>query len=284
MAARLEGIVQPEIVPGARAFLAEQQALAVATSDVHGRPWASLWLGARGFVHTPDGRTVELDFERTLRTDEDPVALTRGAPVGMLAINLQTRKRLRINGVVTALDAARATIEVREAYPNCPKYIQKREPRPSTETTSAPTRRGRTFDDERRELIRRVDTVFVATQHATRGLDASHRGGAPGFVHVLDERTLRLPDYPGNGIFNTFGNLELDPRVGLVLVDFANQRALSLTGRATVSFDVEEDASQPNGGTGRYWTVVVDEWVDAPLDPRIDWEPGERSAFNPGIR
>lgn len=280
IAVRLAKLVTPEIVPGARPFLAEQQELAVATSDVHGRPWASLWVGASGFVHTPDGKTVELDFERTLRADDDPVKLVDGAAVGLLAIDLQTRRRLRINGVVTALDDEHATIEVREAFPNCPKYIQKREPKPSAESTSEPTKRGTTLD---RAFISRVDTLFVASQHATRGLDASHRGGEPGFVHVLDDRTLRVPDYRGNSLFNTFGNFELDSRVGMALVDFANKRVLSLTGNAKVSFDVDEDPSQPNGGTGRYWTVVVDEWVEYALDPRIHWELEERSPFNPGI-
>jgi predicted pyridoxine 5'-phosphate oxidase superfamily flavin-nucleotide-binding protein len=72
-------------------------------------------------------------------------------------------------------------------------------------------KQGTALGRERTVLIRRADTFFAATAHASRGTDASHRRGNPGFAKVLDETTLRIPDYPGNSMFNTLGNLAVDP-------------------------------------------------------------------------
>lgn len=87
----------------------------------------------------------------------------------------------------------------------------------------------------------------------------SHRGGERGFIHVLDDHTFRIPDYPGNGMFQTLGNLELDPRAGIVAVDFEGGRLLSLTGEARTVHEVG-DETHPTGGTDRYLRFVVDEW------------------------
>lgn len=281
IALRLTGLLRHEIMPAARPFLATQRLLAVAVADPQGRPWASLWLGARGFLHTDDGSVVDIERARLFRSEDDPAEVVLGAPLGLLAIDLESRRRLRINGIVSELDANRLAIAVHESYPNCPKYIQRRVLRPGTETTPEPTVRGSVLDARRRELVARIDTLFVASRHPTRGLDASHRGGEAGFVRVLDERTLRLPDYPGNSLFNTLGNFAVDPHAGLALIDFERGRVLSLTGTVTVTYDAPDDPTQPSGGTGRYWTVRVDEWIDFALPAPVGWELVDRSPFNP---
>ena len=97
--------------------------------------------------------------------------------------------------------------------------------------------RGAVLSPAQQERIAAADTFFIASAHPTRGADASHRGGGPGFVHVLGPDRLRFPDYPGNNMFNTLGNLRVDPRAGLVFPDFAGGGTLQLTGRATVRWD-----------------------------------------------
>ena len=96
---------------------------------------------------------------------------------------------------------------------------------------------------ERRALIERADTAFVGSLHPARGVDASHRGGAPGFIQVVDATTLRVPDYPGNSMFMTLGNFEVDSRASLAVLDFERGRVVSFSGSARLHFEVERSAA-----------------------------------------
>ena len=98
-------------------------------------------------------------------------------------------------------------------------------------------RRSSALDARTRALVAGADTFFIATWHPGGGADASHRGGRPGFVRVLDDRTLEFPDYPGNNMFNTLGNLVGHPRAGLLFVDFERGDLLQLTGRAKIRWE-----------------------------------------------
>lgn len=284
MALRTGVAIRDRIIPGARAFLAAQHLVVLAAADADGGLWASLRFGPPGFVRSDDDGTVvraAASLGSALSGDPLDGQVAAGQRVGLLAIELASRRRLRINGVVSALDGEAMVVEVREAFPNCPKYIQRRRLHPREASAPRPAiARGEALDGARRELVARVDTAFVASSHPVRGIDASHRGGPPGFIHVEDAHTLRFPDYPGNGMFQTLGNLAVDPRAGLALVDFAGGRVLSLTGTARTSFGAE-DPAHPTGGTGRYWQFTVARWVDLALPSTVDWELLDRSPFNP---
>ncbi len=128
--------------------------------------------------------------------------------------------------------------------------------------------------------MRRADTMFVASIHAEYGADASHRGGSPGFIQLAGAGSLRIPDYPGNSLFNTFGNLTVDPRVGLCLPDFDGQRMLQLSGRARVLFG-QDDPGDLTGGTGRFWEIDVERWLLRRMPRRLEWEYLDASPFNP---
>jgi hypothetical protein len=277
-------MLRDALTPAERAFLANQRTVAVGTVDDRGRPWTSLWLGSPGFAASDDDRSVRVAHGLHRPSADDPLRtmLLRGRDVGMLAIELASRRRLRINGVITASGDDRVEVAVREAFPNCPKYIQRRELTTDGHATitDAPPRDGDVLDTERRSFVERVDTLFVASRHPTRGVDVSHRGGARGFVRVIDERTLRLPDYAGNGMFQTLGNFEVEPRAGVVMVDFERGRFLSLTGAVTVSYGAE-DPEHPTGGTGRYWKLGVDEWRDFAMPAGFGFRFVDSSPFNP---
>ena len=105
------------------------------------------------------------------------------------------------------------------------------------------------------ELVERADTFFVTSAHPTRGLDTSHRGGNPGFVEVLDEKTLRIPDYQGNSMFNTIGNLLIYPRAGLTFPDFDINTMLQMSGTTEVLW---KHADGSDGDTGRSWIFRID--------------------------
>jgi predicted pyridoxine 5'-phosphate oxidase superfamily flavin-nucleotide-binding protein len=228
--------------------------LAVGSADEHGRVFASVVFGAPGLVSSSDGQTLRLDRTR-VEAHDDPLwtHLRVGADVALLAIELGSRRRLRINGVVTHIDPARIDVAVHEAYPNCPKYIQRRIPvdAPGVRVSfEQPSTEGSTLDDARTRLIESADTLFVASRHRERGLDVSHRGGAPGFVRHLTPSRIRIPDYPGNSMFNTLGNLAVDDRAGVVFVDFEGGTLLQMTGKATLQFDQPDEARQTDRGHG----------------------------------
>jgi uncharacterized protein len=285
-ALRVGAIVDAVIPPRAIPFLAEQRMLAIGGVDAEGAVSASVLFGARGFVSSPDGRSVVLDRDRVDASGDDPAwrDLRVGGDVALLAIELGSRRRLRINGVVSGLDARRVEVRVREAYPNCPKYIQRRDLRDAPDARPAdprPPASGVALDEVRSRVVERADTLFVASRHPTRGADVSHRGGAPGFVRVVDPGRLRIPDYRGNSMFNTLGNFAVDDRAALVVLDLDRGGLLHMTGTAAAHFDQAEDPRQPTGGTGRYWDFHVARWRESPAVPHLAWELLDRSPHNP---
>jgi hypothetical protein len=206
-----------------------------------------------------------------------------GAPLGLLAIELSSRRRLRVNGVVDSLTEARLGLRVEQAYPNCPKYIQRRRlgalaPRPGP--AQLPVRHGEAPDRALLAAVEAADTAFVASGHPSRGLDASHRGGGPGFIRVLRPDVLRVPDYEGNGMFNTLGNLAVDARCGLTVLDFRSGRLHQMTGEAAVHFGSRGAHDDP-ALTGRSWDFHVHAWQSAELPVRAQWEFVDSSPYNP---
>ena len=136
-------------------------------------------------------------------------------------------------------------------------------------------------DDRQRAWIAAADTLFVASAHPQQGADASHRGGRPGFVQIVADNNLRIPDYSGNSMFNTLGNFESYPRAGLAFLDFERGRLLQLTGRPVIRWDLD-DPQQHTGGSGRFWDFEVDRWRESDLPCQLHWEFIDFSPFNPG--
>jgi hypothetical protein len=284
LAERRASIVSDRLIPGARAFLDQEGVAAVAAEAPDGSVWTSFWCGAPGFLRGDDSGE-HVGFTRALDlTDPDDVVrgvMRAGQQLGMVVIDFATRRRLRINGVVNRLDSAGFELHVRETLGNCPKYIQRRRRNDGPALDAAVrTAEGHALDDERRRFVAQCDTLFVGSVHAQRGLDASHRGGPPGFVHVVDDVTLRISDYNGNSMYQTLGNFALDSRAGLALIDFERQRVLALTGNAALAFGVD-DPRHPSGGTGRYWSFTLSRWVELSLPPTVTWTLLDRSPFNP---
>lgn len=226
--------------------------------DGEGRPWAGVVTGAPGFVRTPDARTLAV---RALPSPEDPFAATlvAGAPIGVLGLEFATRRRNRANGRIAAVGHGGFLVGVEESFGNCPKYIVPRELGPARPAAAEPVlAEGPRLTARARAMVAAADTIFLATaaREGVAGADVSHRGGPAGFVTVTETSggsVLSLPDYPGNAFFNSFGNLELDPRAGLLVIDFSNGDTLSLTGRATVRWDAPEA-----GRTGRTLAFTVE--------------------------
>jgi predicted pyridoxine 5'-phosphate oxidase superfamily flavin-nucleotide-binding protein len=228
--------IRPGLPRGTDRFLARQR-LAVASSlDAHGRVWASLLTGPPGFIQAIDTQLLRLAARPALG---DPLADDLGArsELGLLILDPTTRQRMRFNGRGMLREDGLFLL-VEQAYGNCQKYIQLRQPERDAETGVAePGRIQAALDERQRSTVAHADTFFIASFHPQGGADASHRGGRPGFVRVLGHDRLAFDDYPGNGMFNTLGNLAGHPQAGLLFLDFEIGDVLQLTGRARVEAD-----------------------------------------------
>jgi uncharacterized protein len=237
-----------------RLFFAQLPFLLVGSVDDHGWPWASLLAGLPGFAASPNPHRLDID---TLPFPGDPLLATLkpGARIGVLGIELPTRRRNRMNGRVIAVDEAGFSVAVDLGFGNCPKYIHARGYL-SFKPVAMPARE--TFQGlplPARELIVRSDTFFIASfapgEGPNHGADIAHRGGPTGFLRIANDGTITVPDYSGNRYFNTLGNLAVNPKAGLLFVDFANGDVLQLTGRTEIVWDGAEVESLP--GAERLW-------------------------------
>ncbi|HSR69693.1 MAG TPA: pyridoxamine 5'-phosphate oxidase family protein [Acidobacteriota bacterium] len=284
-AERNGGVISDQIMAGALGFIEQQSLAAAATLDEAGYPWASLLLGPAGFISAPAPGQVRIDLSAgPLARDDAFFANLESDPrMGLLIIDLSTRRRLRANGRLKRLSARKLEMEVEEAYPNCPKYIERRRFKLG-EPAAPPTnwRTGSRLGEPSKELIARSDTFFVASAYPGGGLDVSHRGGPRGFVEVMGDGRLRVPDYSGNSLFNTLGNLVEHPKAGLAFVDFEESSILQLIGRARVDFRAQ-DPQNRSGGTGRFWDFHVERWLKRSLPRRVEWEFLDSSPFNQRI-
>lgn len=246
-----------------RQFYAKLPFLVVATVDDDGAPWVGLLEGLPGFAHSPEPTLLDVSMTPAT-TDPLRAGWHAGAAVGVLGIELHTRRRNRVNGLLVPGPQGQR-LHVEHAFGNCPQYIQARGLRFVSEpgaTAAVEPVVGDRLDETTTTMIRAADSCYVGSylDHADgrRSVDASHRGGKPGFVRVEGNR-LSIPDFAGNLHFNTLGNLLLNPRVGLVFVDFASGDVLQLTGRVTLDFDAEDVRFFQ--GAERLWHVDVERWV-----------------------
>ncbi|MEO8023802.1 pyridoxamine 5'-phosphate oxidase family protein [Polaromonas sp.] len=232
-----------------RAFFEQLPFLIAGTVDADGQPWASVLAQPPGFIRSPDAQHLVV---RAQPLEGDPLkrTLADGAPIGLLGIEPQTRRRNRMNGVLREVSAAGFTVELSQSFGNCPKYIQARE---AVYVESPPTARPAVhaathLDAAARRMVAAADTLFIATAYAgddaqagrAGGVDVSHRGGKPGFVRVDKDGTLTMPDFLGNFFFNTLGNIALNPRAGLLFIDFASGDLLYLAVHAEIIWEGAE--------------------------------------------
>jgi predicted pyridoxine 5'-phosphate oxidase superfamily flavin-nucleotide-binding protein len=271
LAARMGRASAEGIKPVAAAFLELQPLLVVTAADPStSRVWTSPLAGAPGFVRATGPRQMSVAVD-TPRADPLAAALaTPGTAVGTIALDPRTRRRMRLNGRLRPT-ARGFAVEADQVFANCPKYLQKRE---SYEVVAGrggeDPRHGTELTPDQAEFITSADTFFLGTVHAG-GADASHRGGNPGFVHVDSPRELSWRDYPGNAMFLSLGNLDADPRAGLLFLDWTTGTTLQLTGEARTEF----------GSAERRVRFTVTETVERPSAVPLRWSAPEYSPANP---
>ncbi|MFE2301865.1 pyridoxamine 5'-phosphate oxidase family protein [Streptomyces sp. NPDC059445] len=272
------------IRPVAAAFLELQPMLVVgAAAPESGTPteggaapagggvWASLLTGRPGFVRATGPRQISVVGGLPAGDPLTGALATPGTAVGTIALDPRTRRRMRLNGRVRPTPRGFA-VEADQVFANCPKYLQQRQTY-ETVTGREPgaPRHGRELTPAQREFVESADTFFLATVHP-HGADASHRGGNPGFVRVDAPGELSWPDYPGNSMFLTLGNLTADPRAGLLFLDWTSGSLLQLTGTARTEFT-------PDGGRTVRFTLA--EAVETSAASPLRWSAPAYSPANP---
>jgi len=253
---RLAGMLAPPHLDGGPArFLGERTFAALTGRDPGGRLWTSPLVGPPGFLDA-DATTLRI---HALPLPGDPLRnLPAGQAVGLIAVDYARRRRVRVNGMLVERDVEGLRVDVEQAFGNCPKYIRPRHlaadappvdhlaPSPSASLSAAA-----------RALVVGTETFFLGTTHPDRGVDTSHRGGPPGFVRVEDG-ALWWPDYPGNNMFTSFGNLAVDDTAAVLVPDFGTGTSLLLSGRAAVEWVTPSDI---DGATGRRVRLTIESVV-----------------------
>ncbi|WP_395311267.1 pyridoxamine 5'-phosphate oxidase family protein [Mycobacterium sp. AMU20-3851] len=275
IAARLSRMVRSEIPDAAAVFLTEQPMVVLAAADEANRVWAGLVTGSPGFVHVvPGGEEIAVD---ALPVTGDPLReVLTGAPqrVGMIAIDPATRRRMRVNGLATPTGSG-LLIRPDQVYSNCPKYISRRHvERVTTPAGERVQRHATSLDARTQQIIAAADTFFIGSADADGNADASHRGGNPGFLQVLSPTRLHWPDYRGNSMFMTLGNIAANPHAGLLIPDWRTGASLQLTGTAAISWE--------RGPSAQCWVEFsIEKTVELTGASPLRWSTAELSPANP---
>ncbi len=243
-----------------REFYEQLPFIIVGSVDEQGNPWASLLSGKPGFISSPDPTRLHISASAL---PQDPLAgsLAVGKRLGLLGLEPASRRRNRVNTHVVEISGGGFALEVDQSFGNCPQYIQRRTidfiRDPGTPAPDHHVETLSSLDTDASALVARSDTFFVAShvdlenRPDREGVDVSHRGGQPGFIKVEGD-TLTIPDYAGNRFFNTLGNFLVNPRAGLLFVDFDSGDTLQLSGSVEL-LDENDPAIRGFKGAERGW-------------------------------
>ena len=277
-------VLRPYMPEQHRTFFAQLPFVIVGVADSEGWPWASILSGEPGFVSSGDKKTLTIDA-RPLANDPVSPMIVPGQPIGLLGIELPTRRRNRVNGVVKESGSSGFEVSVVQSFGNCPQYIHTRD---AQFNASAATVQKRdpigpvsSIDARLAAVIQSADTFFVASHNEqddrliNGGADVSHRGGKPGFIKVAGN-TLTIPDFAGNNFFNTMGNFLSTPKAGLLFIDFETNDIWQLTGNVELQWESSDEIANFKGAL-RTWRFTLERGICHENACPIQWQSGEPS-------
>lgn len=250
--------IRPYMPDQHREFFGKLPFVILGSVDSDGWPWASMVSGRPGFVSSPHDRRLDV-ATRPLADDPLGAALQAGAPIGVVGVELSTRRRNRMNASVRHVDEGGFSLDVVQSFGNCPQYIQTHNVtyvrEPDADVVRPRSDRFSELDGQAREAISTANSFYVASsvnspEHT--GVDVSHRGGRAGFVKV-EGNSLLVPDFAGNNFFNTLGNFLVNPRAGLLFPDYRTGDVLMLTGSVEVLDGDHPDIAAFQGAKRGWW-------------------------------
>lgn len=257
-------IMRPYMPEQHQQFFASLPFIVIGSVDSDGNPWSSIMFGKPGFLEVKSERTLRINAKPMVN---DPLVenIQLGNSISIVGVELETRRRNRINATVTEVSEDGFAVSVNMSFGNCHQYIQTREHyvMPDSEITAASTVEKFTIlPPDISSAIRRADTFFVAShnpvhdQHDTGGVDVNHRGGMPGFIRQ-EGNVLTIPDYKGNRVFNTLGNFLINPKAGLLFVNFDSRDIIQLIGKAEIFWEKTAEIKTFEGAE-RSWTFTIE--------------------------
>jgi len=279
IAQRVSRVISSTLPHNVQYFLEIQSMVIIGSVDGNNHVQASVLTGNPGFIQVLDERTIRID---AMTFDGNPLIenLKKRNEIGILAIDLATRHRLKIKGKARIRNGI-IYVTVKRAYAQCPKYIQSREAVsiPSEYRAKGNIHHSENLSNDLQKFIVTSDTFFIATYHEESGIDVSHRGGNPGFIKVLNQNKIVFPDYSGNSMFNTLGNISVNPGASLLFIDFQNGGTIQLTGEANIIWD--DDRVEEFAGAERIVEFEICGVVHTQDAVPIKWQFHDYSPFNP---
>ncbi|KAI9890488.1 MAG: hypothetical protein M1814_003972 [Vezdaea aestivalis] len=265
-APKRENPAAPGLTAGAAWMMEDSSLLVVGTLDDDDQPWTSIWGGTEGTAQKIQANIVAIGTN--IDRDNDPVVRAllgnhsagsivrsegRGKMISALGLNLEQRRRIKLFGRMVAgaykkpeaadtspssdVDEAQVIIKIEESMNNCPKYINTRhvrpvQPEPHLVSETLP------LHPDAIKLVEKSDMLFISSSNHDEDMDSNHRGGPPGFVRVLANEdagtVLVYPEYSGNRLYQTLGNLQMTPKAGITFPDYDTGDVLYLTGETTI--------------------------------------------------
>lgn len=288
--------------------------IAIGTLDKQGRPWTTLWGGEKGIsqpiaqgilgIRTPVAGQHDPVVEELVGREGDGTVIREegmGRMVSGLTIDLETRKRTKLYGRMVAgalntredeatdtqqhIAEVQLVLKIEQSLGNCPKYLNKKRIEP---TASNPVLISEDAQLPQRalDLLAKADLFFLSSANRDQDMDTNHRGGPAGFVRVVSNDSpgavLCYPEYSGNRLYQTLGNLQVNPVLGICVPDFETGDMLYLTG--TTEILIGEDAAKilPRSNLAIKITVNAARFVATALPFR--GVAGETSPYNPILR
>ncbi|WP_158966080.1 pyridoxamine 5'-phosphate oxidase family protein [Paraglaciecola sp. L3A3] len=231
-----------------RDFFSGLSMIYIAYSDYNESVNASILFGEPGFIQPPTETELLINAQYSLG-DFVIEQLKIGDRVGLLGIEFATKRRNRVNALITEINQKTIRLKVLQSYGNCPKYIQAKIFTRNFDYGEFTSSTSKQLQQADKQLILKADTFFIAShfddgqQHSNRGADISHRGGSAGFVAISKTGELWVDDYLGNGFFNTLGNLTINPIAGLLFCDWHTGHVLHLTVSSKIIWHIPDDQS-----------------------------------------
>ncbi|KAK0739125.1 hypothetical protein B0T21DRAFT_382239 [Apiosordaria backusii] len=288
--------------------------IAIGALDDQGRPWTSIWGGKRNFArqisqdrlvmaslvdesHDPVIKSLGLD-----RLADGELGQTSGdKAISALSIDLESRDRVKLAGKMVvgalvrrpnseAVSEVQLGFQVEESLGNCPKYLNKKVirahlPSPQLVSASLP------LPEEAISLLAKADLFFLSSTNG-QTMDTNHRGGPPGFMRVISNSdpsargnsgvVLIYPEYSGNRLYQTLGNLHTNPLIGIAIPDFDTSDVLYLTG--TTQLLVGDSAAAYLTHTKLAVKITVHSAIFVKDSLPFRGTPGEFSPYNPPLR
>jgi NAD(P)H-flavin reductase len=299
----------PQLSPQLSNHLQIAPLISVGTLDKDGRPWTTLLGGETPLSQPLGGGIIGLRTPVIARYDPVVEALVggeakgevvreegKGRMISGLTIDLQSRKRVKLFGrmIAGALskkdDGEAAVVEmqvvlkVEQSLGNCPKYLNKKKIEPAISNPRLVSDSTR-LSPQAVELIAKADLFFISSSNQDQDMDTNHRGGPTGFIRVSQDASttvLYWPEYSGNRLYQTLGNLQINPVAGICIPDFDTGDMLFLTGTTQVLMHEHAAAVLPRSNLCVRLTITAARFVSQALPFR--GHRGEPSPYNPPIR